>query len=301
MYSEGEIQQWCGEQGLNRARNKNRGGVNNEKGNTYENLFTVYKIASYTKQVIEQEVNIQLYAQIPAFVDDLIIDCIEISLLDCFQLKNSRKISWKNDNIAYDFRQQYRLNQFAKQRNSQLYLVVSDPQIKANRQADRPKDITPYSHVIYFPETFSLTQLLKQKPDFQDAIRDLCALDNPEPDKLKAVATALLGAWTSTDKSNTSVMAILTEASKCNPSYIRSFQPPEDLDPEVEEILDAIELFDYNLEKGFFHWKYAEGLDQGTFPHSTDTEQFRRFQDWIKRNQPTSFDDIEGLLIGSIN
>ncbi len=300
MYSEDEIKQFCGQDAVDRAQRKNRGGVSNEEGNTYENLFAVYQIAKYAQQVIENQIEIKFYAQILAFVDDLIIDSSQINLLSHFQLKNSPQISWKTDKIAEDFRQQYHLNQSAKQRESQLYLIVSDQETKTRRESDIPEDIKPYSQVFHFPYVPNPTKLIQQQPDFNQAIRYLCAFENPEADKLEAVANVLLGAWVFTDKSEASAIDILTLAQQCNPSYIRSFLPPQDLDPEVKEILDQIEHFTYNLDKGFFHWEYAEGLDSGTFPQSIETEQFRRFQNWIKQNQPTTFDEIESLLVGSI-
>lgn len=299
MYSENEIKQHCGQDALDHVQRKNRGGVSNEKGNTYENLFAVYQIAHYAQQVIENQIEIKFHAQILAFVDDLIIDSSQLNLLSHFQLKNSTRISWETDKIAEDFRQQYHLNQSTKQRESQLYLVVSDQGTKTRREADIPADIKPYTQVFYFPYTDNPTKLIEQQPDFNQAIRYLCAFENPEPDKLEAVANVILGAWVSSDKSEVRVIHILTSAQQCNPSYIRSFLPPQDLDPEVKDILDRIELFTYNLDKGFFHWEYAEGLDSGTFPHSIETQQFRRFQDWIKQNQPATFDEIESLLVGS--
>ena len=299
MYSQDEIKQHCGQDALDRVQRKNRGGVSNEKGNTYENLFAVYQIAKYAQQVIENRIEIKFYAQILAFVDDLIIDSSPINLLSHFQLKNSPQISWETDKIAEDFRQQYRLNQSAKRRESQLYLVVSDQRTKNKREADIPADIKPYSQVFHFPYTPNPTKLIQQQPDFNQAIRYLCAFENPEPDKLEMVLKALLGAWVLTDKSEASAINILTSAQECNPSYIRSFLPPQDLDPEVKDILDRIELFTYNLDKGFFHWEYAGELDSGTFPQSIETQQFRRFQNWIKQNQPATFDEIESLLVGS--
>ena len=59
----------------------------------------------------------------------------------------------------------------------------------------------------------------------------------------------------------------------------------------------GIENFTYNLTKGFFHWEYGGGLDEGTLPYSIETDKFERFQKLIKRNKPTSFEDLEAFLI----
>ncbi len=106
-----------------------------------------------------------------------------------------------------------------------------------------------------------------------------------------------LGARTLMNKNSVPLMDILKEAQKCSPSYIRSFALERQLDPEVKNILDRIPHFSYNLTKGFLQWSYGNGLQEGTFSDSIDTERFQGFQDWIKRNRPTTFEEIEGLLL----
>jgi len=53
--------------------NKNRGGTNNQKGNTFENFFTLYKIAEAFNKNIDPE-NILFSSQAFCFVDDLVIE-----------------------------------------------------------------------------------------------------------------------------------------------------------------------------------------------------------------------------------
>jgi hypothetical protein len=107
----------------------------------------------------------------------------------------------------------------------------------------------------------------------------------------------LLGAWAASDKSNVTVMDILKKAQDFIPSYIRSFQSEWQLDPDVEKILSEIEGFTYNLTRGFLHWRFQNGLDEGTLSYSIETERFQRFQQLIKKNHPTSFEELEVFLI----
>jgi hypothetical protein len=72
MYSEAQIRDRFGDEALNYLKDKNRGGTNSEKGNTYENFFAVYQLALLAQQVIEQNEVIYLASQILAFVDDLV-------------------------------------------------------------------------------------------------------------------------------------------------------------------------------------------------------------------------------------
>jgi hypothetical protein len=60
--------------------------------------------------------------------------------------------------------------------------------------------------------------------------------------------------------------------------------------------LVAIPDFTYGLAKGFLHWEYLKGLEQGTPPYSINSEDFRRLQKRIKRQNPETFDELESLL-----
>ncbi|MEQ8969912.1 MAG: hypothetical protein RIE73_05895 [Coleofasciculus sp. C1-SOL-03] len=77
MYQPEQIQELFGKQVLDYLKNKNKGGIVNEKGNTYENFFAVYKISVLSKDVLENEKEIFFASQIMAFVDDLIINDIQ--------------------------------------------------------------------------------------------------------------------------------------------------------------------------------------------------------------------------------
>ncbi|MBE9189380.1 hypothetical protein IQ230_03170 [Gloeocapsopsis crepidinum LEGE 06123] len=303
MDQEARIRELFGDKDLKYLKNKNRGGSNNTKGNTYENYFAVYRIALLSPEVLEEHKEIQISSQVLAFVDDLIIEYVNENIIWHYQLKNSSDITWDkgkktNQSIADDFHKQYQLNK-SQSKESELHLVVSYQYLLDKLKADIPTSLEQYSRVIYFPYEDSLEEVLKKEDSFRHAIEYLCAFDNPDPDKIECVASVLLGAWTSSTKSN-SVKDILKKAQASTPSFIRSFSKEWQLDPEVENILSKIEDFQYNLTKGFLHWKYKDGLDLGTFPYSCDTEQFRKFQQCIKKRKPTCFDELEEFLPASI-
>lgn len=278
--------------------NKNRGGNSGAKGNTYENFFAIYQLALLAQLVIESNKKIQLSSQILAFVDDLIIDRQDETPLQHYQLKNSQNEKWGEGlkSISDDFKKQYDLNKSIS-RESRISLVVSSPNLKTKLEAAIPSAIKKYSQVIHFPYEADLVKLIAKEPQFRQAIEYLCAFNNPAPDKIECVATVLLGAWVSSDKSNIFIMEVLTKAQESTPSYIRSFSKEWNLDLEVEEILSKIPDFQYNLTKGFLHWEFKNGLEEGTLPYSFDTEQFRKFQEFIKRSKPTCFEKLEGVLI----
>lgn len=298
MYESEQIEQLFGDDVLKYLTNKNRGGVSSEKGNTYENFFAVYQLAVLSPQIIENDLEVDIYSQILAFVDDLIVDRKGNSPLQHYQLKNSQSETWGSGlkSLRDDFSKQYELNQ-SQSRESELYLVVSRQELKTKLEEDLPNEISAYSQVIHFPYQSDIVKVISQQPTFKQAIEYLCAFEKPEPDKIECVATVLLGAWASSDKSGISVREILEKAQKCQPSYIRSFSQQWQLDPTVEDILSKIPNFSYNLIKGFLHWDYGNGLERGTLPYSIDNEKFKRFEAIVKKNQPASFEDLEPFLI----
>lgn len=277
---------------------KNRGGNSGAKGNTYENFFAVYQLALLSQFVIESNKEIQLSSQTLAFVDDFIIDCQDETSLQHYQLKNSNKEVWGQGlrSIADDFKKQYDLNKSIS-RESQIGLVVSSPQLKTKLESNIPSAIKEYSQVIHFPYDAQLVRLIAKEPKFRQAIEYLCAFDIFAPDKIECVATVLLGAWASSDKSQVSVMEILKKAQESTPSFIRSFGQKLQLDPEIDEILCKIPDFKYNLTKGFLHWEFKDGLEEGTLSYSLETDRFRQFQKLVKKNNPTCFEELEGFLI----
>ncbi|OCR01260.1 hypothetical protein BCD67_25695 [Oscillatoriales cyanobacterium USR001] len=298
MYKEEQIKQLFGDEALDYLKNKNQGGTNNQKGSDYETNFTVYQLALLSKRVIEENELIKFYTQVPAFVDDLLIEFADSNIFYHYQLKSGTSVTWGKGikSIADDFKKQQELN-LANSKTSNLYLVVSVQDLCAALNQNIPNEIKLYSQVIYFPRDPKLVKIIEQEPAFREAIEYLSAFENPAPDKIECVVTVLLGAWVCSDKSGISLMDILKKAQKSTPSYICSFSQERQLDPQVENILSNIDNFSYNLTKGFLHWSYRDGLEEGTLPYSIDTDRFRQFQQLIEKNNPTSFEQLEVFLI----
>jgi hypothetical protein len=298
MYNSDTIEQLFGPAVLEYLNNKHRGGTSGAKGNTYENFFAVYQLALLAEAAITDSTPIHLRSQAFAFVDDLIIDRNDSSPLEHFQLKDSSNVRWGNGlrSIADDFEKQHQLNQ-AQARDSRLNLVVSDPIVSKRLETNLPGNLVGFSQVQYFPSDASLANVLAQEPNFCQAIRYLCSIEQPGADKLECVAKVLLGAWVSCNQGNATVMELLRAAQACTPSYIRTFAEIDETDQEFLKILNKIPNFTYNFAKGFFHWQYAKGLDEGDFPCSIDTDQFRRFKERVKQLKPTTFEALETLLL----
>jgi hypothetical protein len=282
---------------LKYLQHKKRGGTSGQKGTRYEDHFATYQLTLLARAVLEGSQEINFLSQVLAFVDDLIIDN-KAEPLYHYQLKNSSSISWTSDGraIESDFERQYQLNQRQKGRDSRLYLVVADSDLCRKLQDNLPRTIQAFTQVIHFPYIPDIPKAAQHLPDFRAALIYLSAFDNPDPDKIEYVAKAVMGAWVTKAESQTSVKELLTKAQQVSPCYIRSFKQDLQLDAEVVKILAEIENFTYNLAKGFFHWQYLGGLQEGTPPFSIETEDFQRLQDRIKRQRPTTFEALEMLL-----
>jgi hypothetical protein len=297
MYSENQIRHLFGDESLTYLKNKHRGGVSNEKGNTYENFYATYTIALLAPSVIENGTKISFHSQVLSFVDDLVIFYEDENKLHHHQLKNSPQISWgrESKSISDDFKKQEELNR-SLSISSKMTLVVADEPLKKRLAASCPEEIRGFTQAVYFPHAKNLMQIVTKVPEFYEAIQYLCASETPEPDKIDCVAKVILGAWVADDKSNTSVLDVLTKAQSASPSFIRSFEDTPSLDPEVVDILSKIADFSYNLAKGFLHWQFGNNIDQGTIPYRVGHPDFNRFQERIKTSKPKTFEEFEVLL-----
>jgi hypothetical protein len=278
-FSVEQIQSLFGEAAVEYLKNKNRGGVNSEKGNTYENFYVLYQLAVLSRDWIESGQDTLLSSQVLAFVDDLVIDRLDNRALCNFQLKNSSNVSWGEGekSIQDDFSKQKSLNDSVS-RESELYLVVADDKLCSRLGDSCPAAIRSFSEVLYFPYEKSLGLLLDSCSSLRRAIQYICAFEEPETDKIECVAGVLLGAIVSSDKTRLSVKEILEKASNCSPSYIRSFGEEIYLEPAVTEVLSNIADFTFHVSRGFLHWEYRNGTLAGTVSYRVGSEQFKQVE-----------------------
>ena len=91
--------------------NKHRGGLNNSKVNSYENIFAIYKIASLLKDYQNTQETV-ISAQIEdAFVDDLFLSLPQ-DKYEFYQIKNVQSLTWQSgssQSLQYDFNRQKEL------------------------------------------------------------------------------------------------------------------------------------------------------------------------------------------------
>jgi hypothetical protein len=296
MFTIEQIESLFGQETRKYLQNKNRGGINGEKGSTYENYYALYQIAILARELIEFGQDATICSQGLAFVDDLVVDRHDETALRNYQLKNSATVSWGqgDKSIQDDFCRQQILNQ-AISRGSELYLVVSDSALQSTLNEQCPELIRDFSQVLYFPYQKRLSRLLDKFPSFRETIQYLCPFE--DIDKVECTAGVLLGAITSSDRSTLSVREILEKASAFSPSYIRSLGGELSIDPQVANILSNIKDFTHGVSKGFLYWDYGGGIFTGTVTHRIDSEQFGKIQRLLKQCKPTSFAALQDFLL----
>jgi hypothetical protein len=296
MFTIEQIESLFGQETRKYLQNKNRGGINGEKGSTYENYYALYQVAVLARELIELGQDATICSQGLAFVDDLVIDRHGDTFLRNYQLKNSSTVSWGQGekSIQDDFCKQHALNQSIS-RESELYLVVSDSTLQNTLSEKCPQSIKDFSQVLYFPYQKELSRLLDSSPSFREAIQYLCPLE--DIDKVECAAGVLLGAITSSDRSSLSVREIIEKASAFSPSYIRSLSDEVSIDPEVAIILSNVKDFGYTVSKGFLSWDYGSGIFTGTVTSRIDSEQFEKIQRLLKQHHPTTFAGLRDFLL----
>lgn len=285
-----------GNEYLQYLKNKNRGGTANEKGNTFENFYTVYKIVELLGSVEEKEVDFIFFsAQELNFVDDLIIRNTIEKTNEHYQLKNTGKVFWGEGmrSISDDFCKQNDFNAEIKKK-CKCYLVVSDEGLMLKLQSELPEKINAFTYVNYFPYEDSINKLLKKSNEFVEGLKKLCPVN--DMDKLEALAVNIIGVWFSSNKTEFKLKDIYDKIINGSSVYLKPLFTNYSIDNDVKLILDKINKFEYSIDNGFFQWSY-NGMDEGMLGYSCSSEKFKKFEALIKSSNPKDFENLETLLI----
>jgi hypothetical protein len=216
--------------------NKHRGGVNNAKGNNFENFFAVYKIALLLDSKSSESETL-ISGQTTRFIDDLLIEN-EFSK-KYFQIKDVQSIAWtkQGHSLKKDCEIQFRLGSQEKC-STECSIVLSRKEAYQGLLDSLPEDLHPKPQIIHFSTAETINALLKTNSDFKNVITRICAIKNPNLDKLEVVATILLGVWDASSKTNVRIADFYQGCIHLNPNYIVGSEHVLPLD--VESILTSI-------------------------------------------------------------
>lgn len=284
--------------------NKHRGGVNNSKGNTYENFYTVYKIAQEIKNHSKGK-NTSITSQAYAFVDDLVIEYdrkyknrrrtrVKKSF---FQIKDVSDLSWTSNKVHplyKDFEIQYSVLK-STNKSCKQYLVVSNKKLHQKLSLSIPKSIRNHTNVEHFETADSLSKLIVDNAVIRNTLASICALKNPTIDKLVTLGTIILGAWDASNKQRVRIADIIESCLDMNPNYIKGKE--QTISEELTNRLKAIKGFTFTVLHGYLSWEYNK-TDKGIMSCRIGSKEFVQFEDYVKeQKEGLSFDQIESNLI----
>lgn len=238
---------------------KHQGGLNNQKGASYEDYYAVFQIVVYARKYKKSLDCVFFQTQLKdSFVDDLLI--VYPSQKKVYhQLKNTKRLSWgevgvKGD-LAYDFCCQIQICSTIKE-SFVLKLVHSLGTQAAVSKI--PKSISKQSRVEYFEYADSLEKLILTYGKFNKSLRRIAAQgEKATDDELLHIATVFLGLW---KRKNTTQQVDLKKlvdgAIKCKVNL--SIYDNVSISPAFEDYLDSIEGLEYYLCGLFFYWQIGK-------------------------------------------
>lgn len=78
--------------------------------------------------------------------------------------------------------------------------------------------------------------------------------------------------------------------------YLRVLDDGVSMRPAVEKILSGIEGFEFELYRGYLHWRFDVAFMDGCFSYCCGSKKFDQFQDLVESRRPVSFDELERYL-----
>lgn len=275
-------------------KNKNRGGTNNSKGNSFENYFAIYLFA----KLFNQSTNFAgtlFSTQTFSFVDDLVIEVNAANNAKFYQIKDVESLSWFGGNhpIQTDFEVQYHYS-CSIGLIPELYMTVSREQVHDSLSSQLPESIKSFTKVLYFKTANSISNLLKHNVEFKTEITKICAISKPSFNILETVATIILGVWDASEKKSVPMNILLDKCYAINPHYIKGAK--NNISKELHVALSSLEGFSFNLNNGFLVWNYKLS-DKGILPFPVGTNEFSQWEnDILQFGFIESFEILEPFL-----
>lgn len=274
-------------------KNKNKGGVNNSKGNCFENFVAIYNITKLFNDSVNQGYTF-LSAQKLTFIDDFIIDKKDKQQVTYQQIKDVQTLDWISGNrsLQDDFEMQFKVAEHDKI-DCTLEMIVSRKDVFDSLSTNLPDKIN-YVKVVHFLGGGSVQSLIIHNEAVREELIKMCALQNPSIDKLETLATIILGSWDGSNKNDVSLDTLLDKCYLQNPHYIKGFD--NKISNRLTEILKSVKHFTFNINNGFIEWKY-NGTDLGTLSYRIGSKEFEQFEnDLFAEKNIKSFNDLEQYL-----
>lgn len=298
-----QIAQLFGEECAAYVRNKNRGGLNNDKGTRYEDLYAAHAIARLADELITNQTDCYVESQVQQFIDDFVVETGQST--EAYQLKNTQTLTWGDGakSIHDDCLNQIRLSAHLGFERIAVAVVSSNNEVVEALSRTVPADIEPYARVEFFPWTANRQAWCQMWPGFGEPFARLAANDAPTLDQVANVVGIMISAWTADDQKRL-VSEVINKARETSPTIIRAMVSDEEamqaVSEDLRKVFGRIEGFSYRISRGFLSWEmaFANGAKQsGILSYDCLSDKFRSFQVKIVASDATTFEEIEGMLL----
>jgi len=292
MYSDSDIKKAVGSTKLSYLANKHRGGLNNQKGATYEVKFVFLLIARAATTFFANSEIVTISVQMKCFVDDAIYD--SGSQRAHFQLRDVQALTWNSGSgqpLWEDFKDQHVLNQSLGVPATKTSLVVSTQPLRDSLHKSLPPAISSHSEVILFPNI--PFEFLQNNPEIRQGLTELCHSGDSDLGQLVSTMNVVIGHWMIKEYSSVDFKTMLEDMWATNAKIRRA---PAEVSPALALILDQIPGFHYETQRGYLSWKYGT-TDLGTIPDAIGTTNFIKIAQLIEKVKPVTFEALEGMLL----
>lgn len=197
-------------------KHKHQGDISSSKGNTNEDFYATYQLASYMADIHPEDVI--LYGQKEnSFVDDLYIDAHGTNIY--VQVKAVKSLTWNSGinghSILSDFELQKRACEESNEADFKLRLVYSNEQ--SNIKAI-PYSIKECTEVEHFKSADDINACILANDSFKNALHAITNYTNQ--DDIVALGTAIFGQWATGNKKNISVSSVIDGLKNIKSQYL---------------------------------------------------------------------------------
>lgn len=243
--------------------NKHRGGLNNQKGNTFEVIYATKEIIRLYSLGVDLD-NTYVAAQLEnTFVDDFQIS-YDVGLKVYHQCKDTKSLSWEKDEKGepfYDFRWQKEYS-VANGESFQLKIVYSniDCKIHTNPVPSIIEDVTIKEQ---FPAYQNINAILMDSENFQRDIKSIlfAGRDGHTFDKLYVFAEVIRSEWLELAVPNRRVsLSEIKNQTLAKYGEIINFKdlPNVELSSKLKTIFDRFFGFSYLVNGKNILWSYKK-------------------------------------------
>lgn len=243
--------------------NKHRGGLNNQKGNTFEEIYAtkeIIRLFAYVKEWDETTVTSQLEN---VFVDDFRIVYPD-GQKTYHQCKDTQELSWKGNEKGkpfYDFKWQ-RIYSFADKERFKLKIVYSNPQCAIHLE-QVPQPINDVTEKELFHSYPTLTAILLDSADVRNNIKNISYYSDGgySLDNLLAFAEVVRSQWKELGTPNREVsLSDIRNSAEAKYGGIINFRDTEDV--SIPDDLGMIFLkfpeFTYSVAGNSVIWRFKK-------------------------------------------